>query len=119
MLPNSAATDGQSQVLLALDLAPGEALHLQVDLDRLSRGDGDGLAIGTQLTAWFTDGDVCYALAGVVQAGEMTVLGTSFDHSVHGVSAVPEPATLVLWLAGLAALGGWGSRRGRGIAAAG
>jgi hypothetical protein len=110
-LPNSTATDGQPQVSLALDLAPGQALHLQVDLDRLSLGDGDGLAAGTQLTAWFTDGDVRYALAGVVQAGEMTVLGTSFDHSVHAVSAIPEPATLTLWAAGLATLVGWGYRR--------
>jgi len=113
-LPNSAITDGQPQVSLALDLAPGQALHLQVDLDRLSLGDGNGVAAGTQVTAWFTDGDVRYALAGVVQAGEMTVLGTSFDHSVRGVSAVPEPGALSLWLAGLAALARW--RRWRGDA---
>jgi hypothetical protein len=110
-LPDSAATDGQSQVSLALDLAPGQSLHLQVDLDRLSLGDSDGIADGTQVTAWFTDGDVRYGLTGVVEAGEMTVLGTSFDHSVHGVSAVAEPATLALWVAGLAALAGWGGRR--------
>lgn len=110
-LPDSAATDGQSTVSLALDLAPGQALHLQVDLDRLLLGDSDGIADGTELTAWFTDGDVRYGLSGVVHAGEMTLLGTSFDYSVHGVSAVPEPATLALWTAGLAALVGWGRRR--------
>jgi hypothetical protein len=55
----------------------------------------------------------------VVQAGEMTVLGTSFDHSVHGVSAVPEPATLALWVAGLATLAGWGGRRRAGAATTG
>lgn len=112
-LPNNAATDGQQTVSLALDLAPGQSLHLQVDLDRLSQGDGPGIAAGTQLTAWFTDGDVRYGLTGVVQAGEMSLLGTTFPYSVHGVSAVPEPGTLALWLSGLLALGGWAGLRRR------
>lgn len=49
----------------------------------------------------------------------MTVLGTTFDHSVHGVAAVPEPVTLPPWLAGLAALIGWGRRSGAGADGAG
>lgn len=105
-LPNNAATDGVQAVSLVLDLAPGQALHLQVDIDRLSLGDSDGIAAGTQLTAWFTDGDVRYSLKGVVQAGEMSVLGSSFTHSVHSVSNVPEPATAALWLCGLLTLAG-------------
>ena len=111
-LPDSAATDGQQTASLVLDLAPGEALHLQVDLDRLSLGDSEGIAAGTHLTAWFTDGDVRYALTGVVQAGEMSVLGSSLPYSVHSVSNVPEPATLAQWLVGVLVLVGWVKRVG-------
>lgn len=100
-LPDSAATDGMSSASLYLDLAPTEALHFQVDLDRLSDIDGDGLAPGTLLTAHFTDGYVTYSISGVVQSGDMSILGTSFPYSVRSVAAVPEPAVAWFMVAGL------------------
>lgn len=82
------------------DLTP-EALYFQVDIDRLSDIDGDGFAPGTLLTAHFTDGDAEYSLSGVVQAGDMSILETTFPYSVRSVAAIPEPAVSLLMCAGL------------------
>lgn len=101
VLPDSAATDGMQTATLHLDLDPTEALHFQVDIDRLSDIDGDGFASGTLLTAHFTDGDVAYSLSGVVQAGDMSILGTTFPYSVRSVAAIPEPSVSLLLCTGL------------------
>lgn len=111
-LPDSAATDGMPSATLYLDLEPTEALHFQVDIDRLSDADGDGFAPGTVLTAHFTDGYVHYSISGVVEAADMSILGTTFAYSVRSVAAVPEPAASWLWSAGLLALAAM-RRRGR------
>jgi len=104
VLPDGVATDGMPSATLYLDLAPTEALHFQVDIDRLSGVDGDGFAPGTVLTAHFTDGDAEYSLSGVVHAGDTSILGTTFPYSVRSVAAVPEPAISWLWCAGLVAV---------------
>ena len=101
VLPDSGATDGLQTATLHLDLDPTEALYFQVDIDRFSEIDGDGFAPGTLLTAHFTDGDVVYSLSGVVQADDMSILGTTFPYSVRSVAAVPEPAVYLLMCAGL------------------
>ena len=124
-LPNSAATDGQRTATLYPDLAPTEALHFQVDIDRLSGSDGDGFAPGTLVKAYFSDGDVEYSLTGVVQAGEMSILDTTFPYSVRTIAAVPEPAEALLLCAGLMVIaaarwrdGARGSLTGRSLVTA-
>ena len=63
-------------------------------------------------TAHFTDGYVHYSISGVVEAADMSILGTTFAYSVRSVAAVPEPAASWLWSAGLLALAAM-RRRGR------
>lgn len=100
------AAGDQQVTSLALDLATGQALHQQVDVDRPSLGDSDGIAAGAPLTAGFTEGDVGHALNVVVQSGEVAVPGIDGPYSVHRVAKVPEPGTLALWLGGLLLLAG-------------
>lgn len=101
IFPDNALTDGQRTATLYTDLAPTEALHFQVDIDRLSGSDGDGLAPGTQVKAYFSDGSVAYSLQGVVKAEDAAILDASFPYSVRTIAAVPEPAAAVMLCIGL------------------
>jgi PEP-CTERM motif len=103
--PDGRASDGQHSWSVQLQLDPLQAIHFQVDLDRLSQPDGPGMAEGTVVTAHFQLGDLSYEVSGTVQAGSFEVLGASFTHGVRAFNApVPEPATLWLFAGGLAAL---------------
>lgn len=112
-LPDNLATDGQRTASIKLDLDPTEALVFQVDLDRLSTGDGPGLAAGTVVTAHFELGDLKFVSTAIVQAGQADILGSSFAYSVHSevASAVPEPASWALFAGGALLLALRGRRR--------
>lgn len=101
ILPDSAATDGKPSATLYPNLDPTQSLHFQVDIDSLSDPDGGGFASGTVLTAYFSDGYSEYTLSGVVQAGDVSILGTGFPYSVRTIAAVPEPALSWLMLTGV------------------
>lgn len=105
-VPDSAATDGKQRVTLTLDLDPTEAVHFDVDFDSLSGQEGSGMAPGTRLVAHFLLGDIEYVISGEVQAGDKTILGTSFPYSVRAIQTapVPEPANAVLFASGVLAL---------------
>lgn len=103
--PDGRASDGQRSWSVMLDLDPLQAIHFQVDLDRLSAPDGPGIAEGTVVTAHFELGDLAYQVSGQVRAGQVEMLGTAFTHGVRAFNApVPEPAMAWLLLAGLAVL---------------
>jgi PEP-CTERM motif len=112
--PDGRASDGQRSWSVALDLDPLEAIHFQVDLDRLSAPDGAGIAAGTLVTAHFELGDLAYEVTGTVKEGAFEMLDAGFTHGVRAFNApVPEPASAWLLGAGLAALAARrGSRRG-------
>ncbi len=112
-LPDNLATDGQRTVSMTLDLDPTEALAFQVDLDRLSTGDGPGLAAGTTVTAHFLIGDLEFLSTATVAAGDTEILGHGFAWSAHSEVAapVPEPAGWALLAAGGLTLALLGRRR--------
>lgn len=115
VLPDNAATDGKQTVTLNLDLDPTEAVHFQVDLDRLSSPDGAGIAPGTLLTAYFSTGDLEYVITGTVQAGDLSILDTTFPYSVRSLNTapIPEPSISLLFVAGLLVILGMRKRPGR------
>jgi len=112
--PDGVETDGKQKITLAVDLAPLEELHFQVDLDRLSAPDGEGIAIGTIVTAHFLMGDLNYAVTATVGAKPISILGTEFPFSARGMNTapVPVPPSLLLLGTGLFPLV-WRSRRAR------
>lgn len=51
-------------------------------------------------------------------AGERSITGYAYDNAGVAITVVPEPGTMALWLAGLAAVGGVAARRRKAGAAA-
>lgn len=87
---------------------------------------GGGTDIGTQVTLnavnyfgfQFTNeaagGATNYGYLAVTfgaTAGQRTITGYAYDNAGVAISVVPEPGTVALWLAGLAAVGGVAARR--------
>lgn len=111
--PDSAATDGRTQVTVQMDLAPLEELHFQVDIDRFGSPDGPGLAVGTIVTAHFELGDLHYTATGTVGAGGMHFLDETLPYSVRAMNTppVPEPGAWLLFAGGLLPVLGAARRR--------